>query len=117
MSQARAEIQALDEDPQEIDLAPMLEQIVASLHAMAAEQKVELCFEPSPLTVRTQPARLRSVLQNLVANAIHHNRIGGRVDVSVQQACEDASIVIADTGTGIAAEHLPHVFEPFEWRG
>lgn len=113
MSQARAETQALDEESQELDLAAIIEQIVASLHAMAAEKQVQLHTDLSPVTVYTQSARLRSVLLNLIANAIHHNRIGGSVDVSLHQAGGHVRIVIADTGTGIAAEHLPHVFEPF----
>ncbi|MBC8106514.1 MAG: hypothetical protein H7Z14_07990, partial [Anaerolineae bacterium] len=113
MTQARAEIPALDEEAQDLDLSAVVEQIVASLHALAGEKQVQLRTEVSPIVVRTQSARLRSVLLNLIGNAIHHNRIGGSVDVSLAEAGNEALIVIADTGTGIAAEHLPHVFEPF----
>jgi heavy metal sensor kinase len=113
MMQARAEIHALDEDAQEIDLAAMIEQIITSLRALASEKRVQLHSESPPITLHAQPARLRSVLMNLIANAIHHNRPGGTVDVNVSDAGDRAQIVIADTGSGIAPEYLSHVFEPF----
>jgi signal transduction histidine kinase len=113
MSQARAEIPALDEEPQEIDLAVMIDQIVTSMQAIASEARVLLRSEASPITIKTQPARLRSVLINLIGNAIHHNRPGGAVDVTASESQAQACLVIADTGPGIAPEHLSQVFEPF----
>lgn len=116
MNQARAEIHALDEDVQDVDLGGMIDQIVASVHALASENRVQVRGESPSIVLRTQPSRLHSVLLNLIANAIHHNRPGGEVRVSASAAGaggEQAQIVIADTGSGIAPEYLPHVFEPF----
>lgn len=113
MTQARAELAALDEEPQPIDLAATIDQIVTSLQALAAERHVQLRSESSPIVISAQPARLRSVLVNLIGNAIHHNRPGGAVNVTLDQLNNEARILIADTGNGIAHEHLPHVFEPF----
>jgi signal transduction histidine kinase len=63
--------------------------------------------------------QLTPVMLNLVGNAVKYTPGGGRVTVSVASAPADAScsamvaIRVADTGIGIAAHHLPHVFDKF----
>jgi signal transduction histidine kinase len=59
------------------------------------------------------PGRLGQVITNLLANAIHYNRDGGEVRLSLRQAEDLVLLVVADTGIGIAPEDLPHVFERF----
>jgi signal transduction histidine kinase len=56
---------------------------------------------------------LRQLFENLVANAIRYNREGGRVEVSGSTGEGSVTVVVADTGVGIPAEHLPHLFERF----
>ncbi|MDO4275537.1 MAG: sensor histidine kinase [Eubacteriales bacterium] len=57
--------------------------------------------------------RIWSVLDNLVYNAIRHTPEGGSIAVSIQRDGEKAVLSVKDTGTGIAAEHLSHIFERF----
>lgn len=59
------------------------------------------------------PDRLAQVLAGLLSNALRHTPPGGQVTVSTQTAGPGVTITVADTGQGIAAEHLPHVFERF----
>lgn len=57
--------------------------------------------------------RLGQVVGNLLDNALRHTPAGGRIDVTVRAADGMTVITVADTGEGIAAEHLPHLFERF----
>jgi signal transduction histidine kinase len=57
--------------------------------------------------------RLEQVLQNLVANAVRHTPRGGRIGLTAAPAGADVLVVVEDSGPGIPAEHLPHVFDRF----
>lgn len=57
--------------------------------------------------------RLGQVLTNLLDNALRHTPVGGRVRVTAERAGGSVRISVSDTGTGIAPEHLPHLFERF----
>ena len=59
------------------------------------------------------PDRLQQVVWNLVMNAVKFTPAGGRVDVTLRRAGANLEIVVADTGEGISANVLPHVFERF----
>ena len=59
------------------------------------------------------PARLRQVLWNLLSNAVKFTPAGGGIEIDARQAATDVEITVRDTGPGIAADFLPHVFEPF----
>ena len=57
--------------------------------------------------------RLAQVLGNLLDNALRHTPAGGHVTLAVAPVAGDVVFTVADDGDGIAAEHLPHVFERF----
>ena len=56
---------------------------------------------------------MRQVLGSLIQNALRHTPEGGEVSVSVVQAGGAVEVVVADSGEGIEAQHLPHVFDRF----
>ncbi len=61
--------------------------------------------------------RLKQILLNLLSNAVKYNRVGGTVSVSCQASADKLRLNVADTGPGIAPEHLGMLFEPFERLG
>ena len=63
--------------------------------------------------VRVDRARISHVFGNLLMNAIEHTPVGGRITLTAREEEKGVRFTVADTGTGIAAEHLSHIFEPF----
>ena len=85
---------------------------MAAALGVARDVRVERSI-PAPLPFVTQPQRLRSVVTNLLSNAVEHNRAGGLVHVAAELAEGLLRVTVRDTGRGIAAEHVPYLFEPF----
>ena len=69
-----------------------------------------------PVRQRHDPQRIGQVLSNLIGNAIKFTPPGGTATVSLEATADGARSIVADTGVGIDAEELPHVFERF-YRG
>ena len=63
--------------------------------------------------VAGDPARLAQVVSNLLNNAAKYTEEGGRIELSVEASCDQAVLRVRDTGVGIAAAMLPHVFDLF----
>ena len=81
--------------------------------AATAGLALETSIAPGVDTVRGDERRLEQVLQNLTANALRHTPAGGRVSLATARDGETVVFTVRDTGTGIAAEHLPYVFDRF----
>ncbi|QDQ16476.1 HAMP domain-containing histidine kinase [Streptomyces spectabilis] len=96
--------------------ADLAEQVVAAHQARADAAGVRLCAraEGEPW-LTADPLRLRQAIGNLVSNAVRHTPAGGSVTVTSRVVSGRVAIEVADTGTGIAAADLPHVFDRF-WR-
>ncbi|CAN5206014.1 hypothetical protein BH11PLA2_BH11PLA2_19050 [soil metagenome] len=70
--------------------------------------------QPStPILLDADPLRLGQVFQNMLNNAAKYSEPGGHIRLSVQQFGNEVEVRVRDTGIGIAAEFLPHVFEVF----
>jgi two-component system sensor histidine kinase BaeS len=68
---------------------------------------------PELPNLTADPDRLAQVLAGLLSNALRHTPPGGQVTISTQIAGPHLEITVADTGQGITADHLPHIFERF----
>jgi two-component system, OmpR family, sensor histidine kinase BaeS len=98
-----------------LDLAALAHDAVAAFQAQAEAAGVALAVEAGPdvPTADLDPARMRSVIGNLVSNALRHTPPGGAVKVGVRPSGGGVEMTVADTGEGIPGELLPHVFERF----
>ncbi|WP_027344938.1 sensor histidine kinase [Hamadaea tsunoensis] len=112
---ALAEAGALAYHRAAVDLADLAETTRAAFLPQAETAGVRVRVEAVPLTVPGDPDRLRQVLGNLVRNAVAATPDGGTITIGVRPAGGRAIVEVADTGRGIAAADLPHVFDRF-WR-
>ncbi len=97
------------------DLGALVEDAVEKFKPQAESAGIELTSEPAAdlPPVEIDPARIRSVIGNLLSNAIRHTPRGGSIKVSLSRAGDQIVATVADTGEGIPPELLPHVFERF----
>jgi heavy metal sensor kinase len=99
-------------DPVELDA--LARAAVDRLAPYAREQGVALGLGSlAGVTVAGDPLWLNQVLTNLITNGLKYTPAGGTVTVSVAASGDLAEITVTDTGIGIAAEHLPHIFDRF----
>jgi signal transduction histidine kinase/HAMP domain-containing protein len=101
-------------EPAEVDLAALVRDAVelAGCRADEAGIALEMELEPVERCVADRD-RLAQVLDNLLSNALKFTPAGGRVVVRLKGDGRQATIEVADTGAGIAAEDLPHLFDRF----
>ena len=116
-----AEAGELRLDMSEVDIEDLVSQAIGFFKPQAEEKGVELSVEISPGAhkVRGDQQRIRQVLHNLLSNALRHTPGGGKITVGVKTIVSpdpEVSVSVSDTGSGIAPEDLPHVFERF-YRG
>ncbi len=96
------------------DAAEVAGQVLAKLRPLAEARGTKFEVELAPARTCGNPERLALVISNLVENAIHHGKPGGRVRVSTaEDAAGGCLLEVADDGPGIAGEDLPHLFERF----
>jgi two-component system sensor histidine kinase BaeS len=102
--------------PEPIEVSDLLRQVAAA-HSRAADQaRVTLDVScPRPVQLTADSNRLRQALGNLVANAVRYTPAGGLVILRAERAGETVVIEVSDTGLGMTAEELRHVFDRF-WR-
>ena len=98
-----------------IDVNTLVEEILWNYALIAEEKEVSLSSKlSSDLTsIHADEVRLRQILSNLISNAIRHTPKDGSVSVQSAQTTTEIIIKVSDTGEGIAAEHLPHLFDRF----
>ena len=97
-----------------VDLADLVADTLAALAPLAEERGVALAAGAlTPCAILGDQTRLTQLLINLVDNALKYTPAGGRVTVCLARDADMALLAVADTGSGIAPEHLPRLFERF----
>lgn len=113
LSQAEAHQMPLEKRP--ADIAVLAKDSAGIFQPIAASQSIELRVEllGALPKVEVDPDRLRQVMNNLLSNALRHTPEGGEILVSVEVRDQIVQVAVADSGSGIPADHIDHVFDRF----
>jgi two-component system OmpR family sensor kinase len=95
------------------DLSQIAGETLAVLSPLADREGIALTTDLKPAPCQGNAEQLGQVVCNLVSNAINYNRPGGSIQVVCMTAGSNIVLAISDTGQGISAEDLPHLFERF----
>ena len=101
---------------QPVSFASITDSVINSLRpAIDAKQlQLETSIDPAAGPILGDPARLQQIVTNLLSNAIKFTPNGGSLEVQLERFDSHVRLQVKDTGVGIAAEHLPHIFERFK---
>lgn len=105
-------------DYQPFSLGELLQDVALRFRLRAEQRGVAILthVEPSTPLVSGDVALVERVLENLLENALRYTDVGGRVSLEMRREAEHVLVTVSDTGSGIAVEDLPHVFNRF-YRG
>lgn len=125
LTSSKAEDGRLTNHPKVIELGELLQRVTDEARFNAGNKGLALDYEIGPKTlvgksntvrplfyVEADPDRIREVIQNFIDNAIKYTK-QGRISVNITGDEQHAQIRVQDTGPGIAAEDLPHLFQKF----
>ena len=112
---ALAEAKALRLSPEPTDVGGLIRDATDIFTPIAEAEGIHVTLDIAPdlppFTV--DPGRIKQVIHNLLVNALRHTSDGGSIRLAVRMDAGGLCIEVADTGSGIPAEHLPYVFERF----
>ena len=111
----RIETGKLRIEPRPMQLAKVAAAALDLARPAAAGKSIAIVadFEPGGGALRGDPDRLQQVVSNLLSNAVKFTPAGGRITVTLRNRNGFAELTVRDTGQGIAADLLPHVFDRF----
>jgi CheY-like chemotaxis protein len=98
-----------------VELVSVIEMAIDAARGLAEARNISLSSELEPITTKVSgdAERLQQVVSNLLTNALKFTPEGGRVAVRLDRVGTRARVTVADTGSGIPPESLPHVFDRF----
>jgi len=100
--------------PQAVNVNDLVTETAALVRPLAVERGLDLRVQcPKPVTITTDPDKLREVLVNLLHNAVQYNKPNGSVDVAAEQSDGWLDLRVHDTGIGIQPEAFGRIFERF----
>jgi heavy metal sensor kinase len=97
-----------------VRLEPLLRELIDDLALLAADREIRLSLEAESVpVVLGDELRLKQLVINLLDNALRYTYSGGAITVRLRSSGDVVTVTVEDTGQGIGAEHLPHLFERF----
>ena len=110
---SRLETGAVQVELSEFPLAELFAEVTRNFEMLAEQRGLQLLIRPTPQWVRSDRTMLNRMLSNLVSNALRFTHHGGVLVGARRSANGLLRIEVWDTGSGIAPEHLPSVFDEF----
>lgn len=110
---AQAESGRLPMDMRPIELDTILLEVFQQMHTLAGEKLHLKISEIDQIQIIGDRDRIKQVMVNLISNAIQYTPAGGTVTLSLAKVDNQARLIVSDTGPGIPAQDLPHIFERF----
>jgi len=98
-----------------VDPGELIAEVAAAFEAQAAQAGIRLDGETEAAlpALDADPTRLREVLSNLIANALRYTPADGEIRLRAARAGESLCLTVSDTGRGIPASDVPHIFDRF----
>ena len=98
-----------------LELATVVRQVVAAFQPALgrAEQKLTVTLPPGPVFLDADPVRLAQIVGNVLGNASRFTPRGGQISITAQREGREVVLTVGDSGVGIPADKLEHVFEMF----
>jgi heavy metal sensor kinase len=97
-----------------VDVNALLRDACELFEPMTSEKKIQVLVDlPESLVIRGDVQRLQRVVANLLDNAVKYTPSGGTIHLSARKSDQQAEISVVNTGDGISAEKLPHIFQRF----
>ncbi|HEX8108291.1 MAG TPA: GAF domain-containing sensor histidine kinase, partial [Kofleriaceae bacterium] len=101
-----------------VELAAVIDDAIELVRPLADERRHALIVQADPeLAIDGDRARVVQIVSNLLTNAVKYTPSGGRIELTARRQGGDAVVRCTDTGVGIPASLLPHIFEPFVQHG
>ncbi len=112
---ARFEAGGISLARESVDVDELFERVSERHAETARDKQVAIVIEAHDEGLRLvgDPMRIEQALQNLAANALRHTPPGGAIRLGAWRGTDRITLAVSDNGIGIAAEHLPHVFDRF----
>ncbi len=105
----------LELQPEPLELAPVLADVVASArpHIERRRHRLSVQVPPEPIWLNADRVRLAQIVANLLDNAAKYTPDGGDIWLTAERTAEGVSLIVRDTGIGIPPEHLRDAFDLF----
>nr|MDO8087274.1 PAS domain-containing sensor histidine kinase [Candidatus Sigynarchaeum springense]MDO8116192.1 PAS domain-containing sensor histidine kinase [Candidatus Sigynarchaeota archaeon] len=111
---SRAELKKIELDKQEIDLIPMISDIIAELEYKIKEKNHQINLKlPNTCIIRADPLRIEEVIINLVMNAIKYTPRNGNIIISLDATQTHVKLAVIDDGIGLTDDEKKILFTKF----